>query len=178
MTQGKAVVVTMTERRSRLHLLAHSPDGTADNVMRAIVRQLGRLRRHVHTLTSDNGKEFAEHQLVACALKADFYFADPYSAWQRGSVAATKTPTVSFASTCLASLISARSPTRSCAGSSNACTTVRARYSDSKRPSKSSPRNLSAPLRIKVEATIIQADATTRVGLTQALDLWVLPCRQ
>ncbi len=84
-SQGKAVVVTMTERRSRLHLLAHSPDGTADNVMRAIVRRLGRLRRHVHTLTSDNGKEFAEHQLVACALKADFYFADPYSAWQRGS---------------------------------------------------------------------------------------------
>ena len=39
----------------------------------------------MHTLTSDNGKEFAEHQLVACALKADFYFADPYSAWQRGS---------------------------------------------------------------------------------------------
>ena len=82
---GKAVVVTMTERRSRLHLLAYSPDGTAENVRNAILRRLGRLRRVVHTLTSDNGKEFADHQFIACALKSDFYFADPYSAWQRGS---------------------------------------------------------------------------------------------
>lgn len=82
---GKAVIATMTERRSRLHLLALSPDGTAGNVMRAIVQRLGHLREQVHTLTSDNGKEFANHQIIALALKADFYFADPYSAWQRGS---------------------------------------------------------------------------------------------
>lgn len=84
-SSGKAVIVTMTERRSRLHLLALSPDGTAVNVRNAILRRLGRLRRVVHTLTSDNGKEFAEHQLIAVALRGDFYFADPYSAWQRGS---------------------------------------------------------------------------------------------
>ena len=76
-SRGKAVVVSMTERRSRVQLLAHSPDGTADNVMRAIVRRLGKLRAHVHTLTSDNGKEFAHHQIIALALKADFFFADP-----------------------------------------------------------------------------------------------------
>ena len=33
----------MTERRSRLHLLAFSPDGTASNVRDAIVRRLGKL---------------------------------------------------------------------------------------------------------------------------------------
>lgn len=82
---GKAVIVTMTERRSRLHLLAFSPDGTASNVRDAIVRRLGKLRSVVHTLTSDNGKEFAAHQIIARALDADFFFADPYSAWQRGS---------------------------------------------------------------------------------------------
>lgn len=84
-SKGKAVVVTMTERRSRLHLLAHSPDRTANNVMRAIVGRLGRFRHTVHTLTADNGKEFAEHQIIGLALNADVYFADPYSAWQRGS---------------------------------------------------------------------------------------------
>jgi len=82
---GKAVIVTMTERRSRLHLLAHSPDGTAENVRNAILRRIGRLRRLVHTVTADNGKEFAEHQGIAYALGCGFYFADPYSAWQRGS---------------------------------------------------------------------------------------------
>ena len=84
-SRGKAVVVTMTERRSRLHLLAHSPDRTADNVLRALVGRLGRLRHAVHTLTADNGKEFAAHPILGLALKADVYFADPYSAWQRGS---------------------------------------------------------------------------------------------
>ncbi|MCJ2374459.1 IS30 family transposase [Pseudomonas sp. RGM 3321] len=84
-SHGKAVVVSMTERRSRLHLLAYSPDGTAENVRNAIVQRLGKLRQHVHTLTADNGKEFADHRLIATALQADVYFADPYSPWQRGS---------------------------------------------------------------------------------------------
>ena len=84
-SQGKGVVVSMTERCSRMHLLALSPDGTAENVRDAILKRLGNLRHGVHTLTADNGKEFAEHALIATALRADFYFADPYSPWQRGS---------------------------------------------------------------------------------------------
>lgn len=38
----------------------------------------------VHTLTSDNGKEFAEHEKIAKVLQAKFYFAHPYSSWERG----------------------------------------------------------------------------------------------
>ena len=34
--------------------------------------------------TSDNGTEFAEHEYIAKKLKADFYFAHPYSSWERG----------------------------------------------------------------------------------------------
>ncbi|WP_244614089.1 IS30 family transposase, partial [Xanthomonas fragariae] len=64
-SHGKAVVVSMTERRSRLHLLAYSSDGTAENVRNAIVQRLGGLRHTVHTLTADNGKEFADHRLIA-----------------------------------------------------------------------------------------------------------------
>ncbi|ENE4777098.1 IS30 family transposase [Klebsiella variicola] len=82
---GTAVVVTMTERGSGLQLLACSPDCTAGNVMRAIVQRLGRFRHMVYTLTADNGKEFAEHRLLAAALQAEVYFADPYSPWQCGS---------------------------------------------------------------------------------------------
>ena len=37
------------------------------------------------TITSDNGKEFAYHQHVSNALNTAFYFAKPYSAWQRGT---------------------------------------------------------------------------------------------
>jgi len=39
----------------------------------------------VHTITGDNGKEFANHAQIAEALKAAFYFAHPYSVWERGT---------------------------------------------------------------------------------------------
>ncbi|WP_291374215.1 IS30 family transposase, partial [Acinetobacter sp. UBA6720] len=35
--------------------------------------------------TADNGKEFSLHKYVAQELELDWYFADPYSAWQRGT---------------------------------------------------------------------------------------------
>jgi IS30 family transposase len=40
----------------------------------------------VHSITSDNGTEFAEHQKIAENLKAAFYFAYPYSSWERGLI--------------------------------------------------------------------------------------------
>jgi len=39
----------------------------------------------VHTLTSDHGKEFADHEQIAAALNLKFYFAHPYAAWERGT---------------------------------------------------------------------------------------------
>ena len=39
----------------------------------------------VHTLTSDNGTEFADYEHIAKALKTSFYFAHPYHAWEWGA---------------------------------------------------------------------------------------------
>ena len=39
----------------------------------------------LHTITSDNGKEFANHKAIAEALGIDFYFAHPYHSWERGA---------------------------------------------------------------------------------------------
>jgi len=38
----------------------------------------------VHTLTFDNGKEFAKHEQVADTLECETYFAKPYHSWERG----------------------------------------------------------------------------------------------
>lgn len=38
----------------------------------------------MQTITSDNGREFAHHPEIAASLGADFYFAHPYAAWERG----------------------------------------------------------------------------------------------
>ena len=53
-------------------------------VTRAIIRMFKPLKDKVLTITADNGKEFSEHKKISEALETDFYFADPYSAWQRG----------------------------------------------------------------------------------------------
>ena len=42
-------------------------------------------RKKVRTITPDNGKEFSGHEEIANKLKADFYFAHPYSSWERGT---------------------------------------------------------------------------------------------
>jgi IS30 family transposase len=53
----------------------------AEPLSKVVVRLLFACKNNVHTITSDNGTEFAEHQLYG---KADFYFAHPFSAWERG----------------------------------------------------------------------------------------------
>jgi IS30 family transposase len=78
-------LVTLTERRSRLARLIKVTGKTAPEVRAAIVQSLEPLKAQVHTLTSDNGKEFAEHAAIARKLQADFYFAHPQAAWERGS---------------------------------------------------------------------------------------------
>lgn len=82
---GGEVLVTMTERRSRLHLIRKATRRTADAVCRALIGTLYPIRHLVHSITSDNGKEFADHELVSIICEADFYFAKPYCSWQRGS---------------------------------------------------------------------------------------------
>ncbi|MGB4860055.1 MAG: IS30 family transposase [Dokdonella sp.] len=81
---GNARIITLVERKTgyvRLHAVA---DGTAHTALHAIVQALHPLRARVHTLTWDNGSEFAEHAIADQILKATSYFADPYCAWQRG----------------------------------------------------------------------------------------------
>jgi transposase, IS30 family len=50
-----------------------------------LVDALSQLNTPMHTITSDNGKESAQHVKVSQALKADFYFARPYASWERGT---------------------------------------------------------------------------------------------
>lgn len=80
----KGVLVTLTERKSRLALMAKVRGKNADGVKEAILQLLMPLSDQVYTLTSDNGKEFARHESIAAALDAAFFFAHPYASWERG----------------------------------------------------------------------------------------------
>ncbi len=77
-------IVSLTERKSRYTLIQKVKRKTAECVSSAIINLLSPVSDLVHTLTSDNGKEFAHHKHIANKLDAKFYFAHPYASWERG----------------------------------------------------------------------------------------------
>ena len=78
-------LVTLNERKSRYALIAHVPFKTAQAVSYTMISLLTPFAAYVHTLTTDNGKEFAQHERIAKKLDADFFFAHPYCSWERGA---------------------------------------------------------------------------------------------
>jgi len=81
----KQAIVSMTERESGLSLIYKVDRRTKENTQKAIKRLLGSISDQVLTITSDNGKEFGDHEKIAAGLKCDFYFAHPYSSYERGT---------------------------------------------------------------------------------------------
>lgn len=81
----KHALVTLTERKSRLALVRKVEHKSAEEVTNAILEMLKPWRERALTITSDNGKEFAQHQRIATELDVQFFFAHPYSAWERGA---------------------------------------------------------------------------------------------
>lgn len=84
--ERKGGILSLVERRSRFCLLQKVPTKSADTVAEVVCGKLLPHKDKVLTITSDNGIEFMHHQRIALNLNADFFFADPYSSWQRGTV--------------------------------------------------------------------------------------------
>jgi len=81
----KQALVTIVDRHSKLTLIKKVTRKRADLVGSATIELLLPISDWVHTITADNGKEFAAHETIADVIKADVYFAHPYSSWERGT---------------------------------------------------------------------------------------------
>ena len=81
----RQAIVSIVERKTGFTLIRKVERKTAQAVSKAMTTLLKPYVSKVHTVTSDNGREFARHEEIAAALKADFYFAHPYSSWERGT---------------------------------------------------------------------------------------------
>jgi IS30 family transposase len=77
-------LVTIVERATSFTASKRINDKSAMTVTAATIALLEPYKDAVHTITADNGKEFAYHEQISSALDAPVYFADPYSSWQRG----------------------------------------------------------------------------------------------
>ena len=77
-------LVTVVDRKSKFAIIRKVASKQAKEVTKALIDMLQPLKPITKTITSDNGKEFAYHKEVSEALDANFYFAHPYSSWERG----------------------------------------------------------------------------------------------
>jgi IS30 family transposase len=81
----KGAILTITERKTGFLLMEKMEFGKqSEGLAKAAIRMLFAYKNTVHTITSDNGSEFAQHELISKKLNAGFYFAHPYSSWERG----------------------------------------------------------------------------------------------
>ena len=82
--QDKAVLVTLVDRMSKYTLIGMVENKGSMLVAKRITSLFRKQKSKVHTITADNGNEFACHQRISKHLNADFFFAHPYSSWERG----------------------------------------------------------------------------------------------
>ena len=81
----KGAIVTINDRASGILLMRKVPRKESGLVAQAAIEALRPWKPLLHRATSDNGKKFADHQLIARKLQLDFFFAKPYHSCERGS---------------------------------------------------------------------------------------------
>ncbi len=83
--KSKGCLATFVEMKSRFYVALPMKDRSKDSMLEAMKKLIKPLpKAALKSFTSDRGKEFACYKEME-SLGIEFYFADPYSAWQRGS---------------------------------------------------------------------------------------------
>ena len=84
---GKACLVTLVDRKSRLLLIGKSEKKASKPVIDQMIKLLqGVDSNFCKTITPDRGKEFSQHARLTEELNnTQIYFPDPHAPWQRGS---------------------------------------------------------------------------------------------
>jgi IS30 family transposase len=80
----KGALLTIVDRKTSFVLIEPLKSKGASEVTKAVYNALIPYKKWAQTITSDNGKEFALHEQIAAKLELSYYFAHPYSSWERG----------------------------------------------------------------------------------------------
>ena len=84
---NNGAILTITERKTRQFFCQYLPNGkAAKEVSNAVIQELLPFKKHVLSITTDNGLEFAEHKTIAEKLNTTIYFTHPYSSWEKGQI--------------------------------------------------------------------------------------------
>ena len=80
-------ILTIVERSTNMLFMTKLAHGKKSGPLAKAVRHLLLpYKKHIKTITTDNGPEFAAHKLITKYLGAVVYFADPYASWQKGAI--------------------------------------------------------------------------------------------
>lgn len=80
-------IVTLIERSTNMLFMRKLKNGkNAKELARTVIHLLSPFKDHIKSITTDNGTEFACHEMIAKSLGVTIYFADPYASWQKGAV--------------------------------------------------------------------------------------------
>ena len=80
-------IVTLIERSTNMLFMRKLKKGkNAIELARTVIHLLSPFKGHVKSITTDNGTEFACHEMIGKSLGVNIYFADPYSSWQKGGI--------------------------------------------------------------------------------------------
>jgi IS30 family transposase len=77
----RGAILTINDRVSSYVWMAKLNGKDADELAMKAVEILRPHAHWIHTITGDNGKEFADHKKIAQQIGIDFYFAKPYHSW-------------------------------------------------------------------------------------------------
>ncbi|EEZ80759.1 MAG: transposase IS30 [uncultured Candidatus Thioglobus sp.] len=80
----KSAIYTLVDRKSLYTIIVKLNGKNATELADKTIKVLKPLSSKIHTITYDNGLEFAEHERQAKELNVNIYFAHPYSSWERG----------------------------------------------------------------------------------------------
>ena len=81
----KGALLTINDRATGILFMTKVESKSSFDIENATICLLKDWMPLIHTITSDNGKEFAQHKSISEKLYLDFYFAKPYCSWERGS---------------------------------------------------------------------------------------------
>ena len=80
-------IVTLIERSTSMLFMRKLKKGkNAKDLARTVIHSLSPFKEHVKSITTDNGTEFACHEMIGKSLGVTIYFADPYASWQKGAI--------------------------------------------------------------------------------------------
>ena len=80
-------IVTLIERSTNMLFMRKLKKGkNAKDLARTVIHLLSPFKEHVKSITTDNGTEFACHEMIGKSLGVTICFADPYASWQKGAI--------------------------------------------------------------------------------------------